>query len=80
MLRPRFILRPARFSLKTILWLTLVVSAFFAGIRFEQERRNEAEAARMHALPVFTHLHDYNGLQPLPMTSPYSPRLPVTGR
>jgi hypothetical protein len=34
---------PRQFSLKTLLWLMLVVGAFFGGIRFEQERRRRAD-------------------------------------
>lgn len=34
-----------QFSLKTMLWLMLVAAAFFGGIRFERERRRQADDA-----------------------------------
>src|SRR5581483_5207095 len=74
--------RPRQFSLKTMLWLTVVVSAFFAGIRFEQDRRNEVETA---GAPVSATLvaptHVYYGGAPLRQIHPsYSHRLFSTGR
>lgn len=42
---PRF-----QFSLRDVLWLVLVVAAFFGGIHFERERkRRDDEAARAAA-------------------------------
>jgi hypothetical protein len=39
-----------QFSIRTLLWLTLVVTAFFAGMLFEKERRRrEDEAAALTA-------------------------------
>ena len=34
-----------QFSIRTLLWLTLVVAAFLAGIGFERERRRQQEEA-----------------------------------
>jgi hypothetical protein len=34
-----------RFRLSTLLWLTLAVATFFAGIRFERERRRREDEA-----------------------------------
>jgi hypothetical protein len=42
-----------QFSLKTLLWLMLVVAAFVGGIQFERERRRRADdAAAMAAQAV----------------------------
>lgn len=34
-----------QFSIRTLLWLTLVVAAFLGGIGFERERRRREDAA-----------------------------------
>jgi hypothetical protein len=38
-----------QFSLKTLLWLMLVVAAFVGGIRFERERRRREDQAAAEA-------------------------------
>lgn len=43
-----------QFSIRTLLWLTLVVAAFMGGILFEQERvRREREKLANQAVPAY---------------------------
>jgi len=37
-------MRRPQFSIRTLLWLTLVVAAFLGGILFERERKRREEA------------------------------------
>ena len=62
----------AQFSIRTLLWLTLVAAAFFGGIQFERERRRREDAAQglaADSLRVF-YFQDLRSAMPEPVPTP----------